>query len=399
MTHAPAVAAGDETRRQLAGLRVLIAHEWLYAWAGAERCVEQMLHVFPDADLLVGVRTERMRDFNAVTRRAEESWVGRVPGARTKHRWFLPLHALAFARFDTSPYDLVISSSHAFEKFIHWRRGPAQLCYCYSPPRFLWGFLDAYDLRATGAEQLALRAGAAAWRALDRRAAGRVDRFVSISRYIAARVRQAYGVESDVVYPPVAPKAAGNAVEGPRVDASAPAGNGSRAPYLFTIGRLVEYKRTDLLVRAAELLQMRLVIAGDGPERRTLEREAGSHTEFVGNVGEGVAAALLQDCAAFVFGGEEDFGIALVEANAHGRPVVCYGRGGATETMRDGETAVFFQEQTADAVAEAVRACLARRWDASVLRANAARFSPERFREQFADAAARVMRADVPAVP
>jgi glycosyltransferase involved in cell wall biosynthesis len=159
------------------------------------------------------------------------------------------------------------------------------------------------------------------------------------------------------------------------------------------LGRLVEYKRIDLVVRAAELLQMPLVIAGDGPERARLERIAGPHTELVGEVNEATAGTLLRDCAAFVFAGEEDFGIALVEANAHGRPVVCYAGGGAAETMLDGRTAVFFHEQTPEAVAIAVRDCLSRTWDPTALKANAARFSPERFREEFAAAVRRVVRA------
>ncbi|HYC49750.1 MAG TPA: glycosyltransferase [Gemmatimonadaceae bacterium] len=370
MSTSPALAA-PSAHPQLAGLRVLIAHEWFYTWAGGERCVEQMLQVFPNADLLVGIMTPQMRDYNAVTRRARETWVGRIPGARARNRWFLPLHALAFANFDTRGYDLVISSSHAFEKFIHWRRGPAHLCYCYTPPRFLWAMTDVYGARASLAGRLALRLGAAPWRALDRRAAARVQRFVSISKYISQRVDSVYGVSSDVVYPPVEAK--------PEAATS-----GQNAPFLLTISRLAEYKRVDLLVKAAERLGLRLVIAGDGPERKSLERIAGPHTEFVGRVSEAAAGALLRDCSAFLFAAEEDFGIAPLEANAHGRPVVCFGRGATTETIVDGATGIFFHAQTVEAVTRAAERCLAQTWDPERLRANAARFFPKRFREAFA---------------
>jgi glycosyltransferase involved in cell wall biosynthesis len=370
-----AIASPGEKRPapDLSRLRVLITHEWLYAWAGAERCLEQIMRTFPQADLLVGMITPEMRDFNDVTRRGRETWVGKLPGARSAHRWFLPLHAAAFALEDTSPYDLVVSSSHAFEKFIRPRRGAKHLCYCYSPPRFVWGMQQEYAEHGSVATRMALAASAPLLRALDRGAARNVDKFVSISRHVAERVRGAYGVESEVVYPPATRKVCDPAM--PRV---AP-----REPFLLFLGRLVEYKRVDLVVRAAEQLAMKLVVAGDGPMRPALERIAGPHTEFRGAVSEPEAADLLSNCDAFVFAGEEDFGISLVEANAHERPVVCYAGGGAAETMIAGETAVTFRDQTVGAVVGAIETCLQRSWDAAALRRNAARFSPDEFQSNF----------------
>lgn len=376
------MSPGETEETELTGLRVLIVHEWLYAWAGAERCLEQMFEVLPQADLLVGVVTPEMRNYNDTSRRARESWVGRLPSARHRHRWFLPFHALAFAMEDTTTYDLVISSSHAFEKFVRARGRARHLCYCYSPPRFLWDMQHVYASRATLAQRAALRIAAAPARALDRASARRVDRFVSISRYIAERVERCYGVVSDVVYPPVAERP--SATPQPR----------RGEPYLLHLGRLVEYKRIDLLVAAAERLRMRLIIAGAGPERERLARLAGPFTELRGAVSESEAASLLANCSAFAFAGEEDFGIALVEANAHGRPVVCYARGGAVETMVDGETAVMFHRQDVESIAAAVKQCLARSWDPEVLRRNAARFSPKRFRAEFRAAVESVIRGD-----
>jgi len=363
-------------------LRVLVVHEWLYAWAGGERCLEQILAIFPRADLLVGIVTPAMRDYNDVCRRARESWVGRLPGARGNHRWFLPLHAAAFALEDTSGYDLIVSSSHAFEKFIRARGGTPHLCYCYSPPRFIWDFQDVYAERASLVARAALTIAAPVLRTFDRAAARRVDSFVSISRHIAARVQRCYGISSEVVYPPVAVKDA--ALDG--TGRSVPA-----EPYILCLGRLVEYKRIDLLIRSAEQLRMKLVVAGEGPQREALERIAGRWTEFTGPVSEGEAAALLENCAAFVFAGEEDFGIALVEANAYGRPVVCYDRGGAAETMIANETAIMFGRQTESDVTAATRACLSRTWDPAALKTNATRFAPEHFRSGFRRAVAKVL--------
>jgi glycosyltransferase involved in cell wall biosynthesis len=365
----------------LSRLRVLIVHEWLYAWAGAERCLEQMLDVFPNADLLVGVVTPRMRIFNDIGRRARESWVGRIPGARQRHRWFLPLHALAFSMYDTSDYDLVISSSHAFEKFVRVSGRTKHICYCYTPPRFVWDMQHVYEAQISALERVVLSLAAPVIRFSDRRAARRVHRFVSISRHVADRVRRSYGRESDVVYPPVSTKSMDPTSKPEPTE-----------PFLLFIGRLVEYKRVDLLLRAAEQLRIKAVIAGDGPHRSALERIAGPHAVFLGEVSEVHAANLLVSCAVFVLPGEEDFGIAPVEANAHGRPVVCLSRGGCAETMIRGKTAIMFDEQSDWAVAGAIQDCLRHAWDPVVLKRNAARFSPDQFRSGLRRVVAEVLK-------
>ena len=356
--------------RELEGLRVLLVHEWLYTWAGAERVLEQLVALMPHADVLAGVVTPEMRERHPVARAARESWVGRVPGARSHHRWFLPLHALAFALEDTRDYDVIISVSHAFEKAIRKSRPRSvHLSYCLSPPRYLWDLSDAHDRLTRGRQRLALRTARAPLRAIDRAAARGVDRFVCLSRHVSARVRRVYGRDSAVVYPPVSVKAA----HAPRTD--------RREPFLLTVGRLVPYKRVDLAILAARELGIPLVVAGDGPERRRLERLAPGTTRFVGEVSEVEAARLMEACAAFVFCAEEDFGIAPVEANAHGAPVVAYGRGGAQETMQDGTTAILFREQSVASLRDAIARCLARSWDPGVIRDNAARFAPEHFRD------------------
>ena len=355
---------------RLSGLRVLITHEWLYTWGGAERCIAEMLSIFPGADLVVSVQSRSMRDLNDVTRRARETWLGRLPGAREHHRWFTPLQGLAFASLDTSGYDLIISSSHSFAKMVRRGRNALHVCYCYSPPRYLWDLSTTYRRAARGVQRLALASATGVLRRMDRRAARGVDHFISISRYIADRVRRCYGRDADVVYPPVSMKPAGE-----------PAA--ARGDFLLSLGRLVPYKRVDLAIGAAERLGVRLVVAGEGPERARLEAMAGPHTEFVGAVSEQEAGELLSTCAAFVFCADEDFGIAPVEANAHGAPVVGYARGGLLETMREGVTAEFFSEPTVDALVEAVRRALGRAWDAEQLRGNAERFSPENFRAGF----------------
>jgi glycosyltransferase involved in cell wall biosynthesis len=367
----PAAFAGSA----LAGLRVLIAHEWLVTWGGSESCVAQILRIFPDADLVAGVVARRnVPPLRELAARARETWVGRLPGARSHHRWFVPLEALAFAALNTAPYDLLISSSHAFSKMVRARPGAMHVCYCHSPPRYLWHLGETYRRGARPLERAALALGGPLLRRVDRGAARGVDHFVANSRHIAQRIRYAYGRDATVVYPPVSAKPAP-----PRA---------ARGDFLLSLGRLVPYKRVDLGIRAAERLGVRLLVAGDGPERRRLERLAGPHTEFLGEVCEETAGRLFSTCAAFVFCAEEDFGIAPVEANAHGVPVVGYRAGGLLESMVEGETVEFFERQTEEDVAAAIERALRRTWDGEALRRNAARFGPEVFRARFREVVA-----------
>ncbi|HYD53547.1 MAG TPA: glycosyltransferase, partial [Gemmatimonadaceae bacterium] len=155
----------------LAGLRALIVHEWFVSWAGSERVVEQLAMLLPQADLAVGVVSDTMRRDNVLAARARETWIARLPGARTRHRWFLPLHAAGFAALDTRGYDLVVSSSHAFAKSVRVAAGTPHVCYCHSPPRYLYDLQETYAAQASPVERLALRASTPVLRAVDRRAA------------------------------------------------------------------------------------------------------------------------------------------------------------------------------------------------------------------------------------
>lgn len=353
----------------LSDLRVLIVHDWLVSWAGAERCLEQIVNVFPRADVVVGVKAQRIRDLNEVTTKARETWLHRVPGARRHHRWFLPLEALAFLTLRSRHYDLIVSSSHAFSKMVQARRGALHVCYCHSPPRYLWDLRDEYFGYATWAERIALAAATSSMRFIDRWSAQRVHHFIANSRFVAERIRRWYGREADVVYPPVSREP-----DGPI---------GPRGDFLLYLGRLVPYKRVDLAIGAANRIGLKLVVAGDGPDRGRLEALGEGKVEFTGEVTDAEASRLLGTCAAFLFCAEEDFGIAPLEANAHGAPVVGYARGGLLESMIPGVTAEFFEEQTVTSVVSALRRALNRTWDAERISVNAKRFAPPLFRDMF----------------
>jgi len=347
---------------------VLVVHEWLLEWAGAERQLDEILRVVPHADLVVGVATEAMRGRNPAFARARETWLAKLPGAHRNHRRLIPLQYPAFRGIDTRPYDLVISSSATFAKAVRPGPGVPHVCYCYSPPRYLWDMAAAYRRQEGALTSLALRLGTGALRALDRRSAAGVTHFAGISRYVAQRIRLAYGREAEVIYPAVTAK---------------PAPPATRENFLLTLGRLVAYKRVDLAIDAAERMGIPLVVAGDGPELGRLRRRAGRHTTIVGAVDESEAGDLMERCRAFVFCAEEDFGIAPIEANGHGAPVIGLARGALTETMT-AATAEFFDAPDVDAVEGAIRRALDRDWDDRALRANAARFTPDRFRREFA---------------
>jgi len=351
--------------------RVLVTHDWLVTWAGSERVLAEILRILPGSDLVVGVVSPEMREYNHVTTQARESWLSRLPGARRHYQWLVALEAAAFWTIDTSQYDFVVSSSHAFAKAVRPGRKGRHLSYCYSPPRYLWDLYETYSTRTTWLRRVALRVGRRPLQVLDRATAAGVTHFVAISQFVAQRIERAYGRGAKVVYPPVTLKRP-----------VAPAGASRSGEFLLYLGRLVPYKRVDLLLQAAGKLGVRVVIAGDGPDRIRLERLGGPRAEFVGAVSEARAAELLEDCAAFVFCGEEDFGIAPLEANGHGAPVVAYRGGAILETMFEGVTAELFGEPTVESLVEAIRHATSRSWDDGALRRNAARFSPERFRRE-----------------
>ena len=351
-------------------LRVLLTHDWIVAWGGAERTVEQILQVFPQADLVVGVLGRANADLNSVTRRARETWLARLPFARSHHRWFLPLYPAAFASLDTRGYDLVISSSSAFAKSVRAPAGVPHVCYCHSPPRYLWGMQEQYRLSSERAGR-ALSLAGPMLRRVDRGSAHGVDQFIANSSCVADRIRSAYGRESAVVYPPVVAKP----TSGQR---------GNRTDAFLVLSRLVPYKRVDLAISAANLTGARLVIAGDGPERARLQAMAGASVTFVGEVSEVQAGNLMEQSRAMLFCGEEDFGIAPVEANAHGLPVVAYRRGGTTESLREEISAVFFDDPVPEAVADAMQRVTGVPWSDAAIRENAERFSAHQFRTEFA---------------
>ncbi len=358
--------------------KVAITTDWLVSFGGAERVLIALHGLFPDAPVFTSLYDPSrlppaMQGWDVRT-----SWLQRIPYAKRQHRTLLPLMPAAFESLDLSGYDLIITCSSAFSKGVVTARETRNICYCHTPPRYLW---DLYDEHVGGTPLKPLLSVAAdRLRRQDLRAADRVDSFVANSHEVASRIHRHYGRKAEVIHPPV------------DVERVVPNGKDPEDFYLV-VSRLVPYKRVDLAVAAANRLGLRLVVVGEGPVRRRLEGLAGSTVEFLGRRSDAEIAALYARCRAFLFPGREDFGIAPVEAQAAGRPVIAYGTGGVTETVLAGETGVFFQEQTVSSVADAILRERADHFDPSACRTNAERFSTERFLRSFRSLIGREMAA------
>ncbi len=354
--------------------RIAIVHDWLPVYGGAERVLEQMLQVYPEADVfsLIDALNEENRKF-LKGRPVKTSFVQRLPGGKKYYRHCFPIMPLAIEQFDFSGYDLVISSSYAFAKGII--TGPRQLhlCYCHSPIRYAW------DLQTQYLKESKLDRGLKSWlvrgllhmiRVWDHRTAAGVDAFMANSRFIARRIEKVYRRDAEVVYPPVS-------VDRFEV-------REDKDDFYMVASRLVPYKRIDLVIESFNAMpDKKLVVIGDGPELPKLQKLAGPNVRVMGWQPNDVMRDHLQRAKAFVFGGEEDFGIILLEAQACGTPVIAYGRGGALETVVENETGLFFDEQSVESVKAAVTEFETRTWDAHVCRRHSEQFSAQHFRESF----------------
>ena len=299
----------------------------------------------------------------------------RLPMVTRNHQPFLLMYPWAFESFDFSGYDVVISNSSAFSKGIVTPPGTLHICYCLTPMRWVWNYHAYVDRERLGLlARMVLPAAISQLRAWDVATAQNVDRFLAISRTVAARIQKHYRREATVIYPPV--NCSAFTAQPERVE-----------DYYLIVSRLIPYKRIDLAVDAFSRLGIPLKVVGSGGRALpALKERAGRNVEFVGRVSDAELKDLYARCRALVFTGEEDFGIAPLEANASGRPVIAYAAGGALDTVVDRQTGVLFAEQKVEDLIQAVRRLEQMHWDGAELRRHALRFD----RGVFHDAAARL---------
>jgi glycosyltransferase involved in cell wall biosynthesis len=369
-------------------MKVAIVHDWLVTYGGAERVLEQMLATFPDAQLfsLIHHMPAHQRGF-LDGRAVQTSFLQHIPTIGRTYRAFLPLMPAAVERFDFREYDLVLSSSSALVRGV--LTTPDQLHICYLQARNLkYAYEDRASYPGGRIRRLVEDLLLTRVRMWDSIAARRPDRTIANSKYVSEWHRHRHGVSSDVIYPPVDTELFERFY------------SEQKDPYFVTVGRLEPYKRMDLVVQAFKDFPGKLVVVGEGTQLQALRRMASSNVEFAGYCPRERVAEIIARARAFVFASREDFGIAPLEAQACGTPVIAYAKGGAAETIRglqsNQPTGVFFPEQRADSVVHGLKEFErgGSRISSAACRQNARRFAPERFRKELQQYVATAWRGE-----
>ncbi|HKP53680.1 MAG TPA: glycosyltransferase [Chloroflexia bacterium] len=361
-------------------MNIALAHDDLIQYGGAERVVDVLHDIYPAAPLYTAVYAKGQMPAHYRRWKIYTSFMQKLPGIAKFHQLYLPLYPTAFETFDLSSYDVVLSSSSRFAKGVITEADALHVCYCHAPMRFAWNYHSYMEgERAASKARFVLPLVMNYVRLWDEASAGRVDAYIANSRVTARRIRKRYRRQATIINPPV-----NTSLYTPRAD-------GSANDYFLIVSRLIPYKRIDLAVDAFSKLGLPLKIVGKGRQEAALRARAGSNVEFVGSVSDEKLKALYAGCKAFIFPGEEDFGISPLEAQASGRPVIAYGAGGALETVIPGVTGDFFTEQTPDALAETVIKFNPRLYDPIAIRRHAEGFDTEVFKRKIAEFVGRMM--------
>lgn len=368
-------------------MKIAIAHDWLNQMGGAENVLEQVVDLYPGAPVYTTIYGPDLMPDTYRRWPIKSTWLNRAPGVHRHHQPYLPLYPPAVSSMDFSGYDVILSNKSGF---IHGLRHTARqlhICYCLAPTRYVWDYegyarregfgrwlgvaispaikkLQAWDFQAAQPTPNGQMSASA-----TKRVQG-VDHFIAISKDIQARIKKYYGRDSIIIYPPV------------DTGRFRPAEGGPQGDYYLIVSRLIPYKRIDLAVQAFSRLKRRLIVVGDGRDRMQLEQLAGPTVEFKGRLPWDDVVELMANCRAFLFPGFEDFGIAPVEAQAAGRPVIAFAKGGALDTVIEAETGLFFREQTVESLIEAIERFETMSFEPSAARLNAEKFSNERFKQK-----------------
>lgn len=351
-------------------MRVALIHDHLTQYGGAERVLQALQAIWPDAPTYTLSYDPAALDQAFAHKVIRTSFLERVPFGRRAFRWLLPLMPTATESYDLSEFDVVISNSSAFAKGVITAPHALHICYCHTPTRYLWSDSGSYvnELRAPRLVKNFLPMMLSKLRVWDQMAAQRVDKFVANSELVKRRINKYYQRPSEVIYPPV--------------DVDKFSISSTPKEYYLAGGRLVAYKRFDMVVDAFTKLGKPLKIFGSGPELADLKRRAGSNIEFVGRVSDSERAQLFANAIAFINPQEEDFGITPVESMAAGRPVIAYRKGGATETVIDGQTGILFDEQSWEELADTVLHFKPENFKPEVIRQHAEKFATKVFRQK-----------------
>jgi glycosyltransferase involved in cell wall biosynthesis len=359
-------------------MRIAFVHDYLNQYGGAERVLQILCSMFPEAPIFTLIYDEKSTGRVFKGKDIRTSFLQKVPFVKKHHRIFPLLMPVAVEQFDLSNFDLVFSISASFAKGIITKPQTKHLNYCLTPTRFLWDdshrYIDEFKYPWPVKKLIPFFIGYL--RIWDQEAALRVDRYIAISNFVKARIKKYYDCDSEIIYPPV--------------DISRFRVSPTTDNYFLMVGRLVAYKRFDLAVKVFNAIGKRLLIVGDGPERGRLEKMAAPNVKFLGLVSDHKMPDLYSRAEALIFPQEEDFGLVPLEAMASGRPVIAFRGGGALETVVDGENGIFFDEQTEIDLAEAIGMFYQTKFDPDTIRASISKFDrpffEKKIRELFSTA-------------
>ncbi|MEI6045218.1 MAG: glycosyltransferase [Chloroflexota bacterium] len=355
-------------------MKVAIVHDYLNQWGGAERVLEAICELYPRAPIYTSICTPEIAK-KFPTHQIHTSFMQKLPSVLSRHQHYLPFYPAALESFNLSEYDLVVSSSSAWAKGVITPPETLHICYCHSPMRFVWQRREYMEREQLGrVSKMILPFVLSYVRLWDVVSSSRPDFYVANSHTVEERIRNYWNREADVIYPPVSVQ---------RV----PFNVGPRQDFYLIVGRLVPYKRIDVTIEAFRQLNRPLKVVGSGRDLESLKKLAGPKTEFVGNISDVELWKLYSQCRAFVQTGAEDFGITLVEAMAGGAPVIAIHRYGPAETVIEGKTGLFFEEQTPEALSEAVLRFEAQYqlFDSAHIRRHAEGFDRELFIRRFGE--------------
>jgi glycosyltransferase involved in cell wall biosynthesis len=350
-------------------MKTAIVHDWLNQIGGAEDVLETLVDLYPGVPIYTSIywrdgMPDYLRQWDIRT-----SFINRLPFAQKRQQLYFPLYPLAFEQFDFREYDLVISNKSGFCHGIITYPETLHICYCLTPTRYVWRYHQYAEQENLGPLiRTVMPPFLTNLRQWDRLGADRVDHFIAISQTIRQRIAKIYRRESTIIYPPV--------------DTSRFMPVKVKEDYYLIVGRLVPYRRIDVLIEAFNKMGKPLVIAGNGRDRERLESLAGPAVEFLGYVPDEDLPNLMARCQAFMWPGEEDFGISPIQAMAAGRPVIAYAAGGALETVIPGKTGALFYEQTAQAIIKAVEEFDVNALDPQAISAFAAQFDTSEFKRK-----------------
>lgn len=348
--------------------KIAIAHDWLTNMGGAEKVVINFKQIYEEAPIYTISYNEKNLDKELRNIDVRTSFIQKLPKGHKKHQMYLPFMPTAWEQFDFNDYDVVLSSSSSCAKGIITSPDTVHICYCHSPMRYAWEFYNEYMERENlgKLKKLLIKYIMNYIRIWDRASADRVDYYIANSKNVAKRIYKHYGIEADVIHPPVK----GSYFNISDIDED----------YFLIVSRLVPYKRVDLAVEVFNELGLPLVVIGGGSQLEYLKSIAKPNVKIMGRQPDEVIKEHYAKCRAFIFPGEEDFGITPLEAQASGRPVIAYGKGGALETVIDGETGIFFEQQTVASLKDAILKFEMVEWNKENIREHALKFDEEIFK-------------------